>query len=103
MTAAPNRNTISSPPIPAVILLSGNSGLGCEIVWFRMLIRVFGVTVYAVSTIFVVYMLGLALGSFIAGKRVAGKPNLLRIYASVELAIGISALLSTTLMSKLPA
>ena len=52
-----------------IFLFSGISGLVYEIVWLRMLIRVFGVTIYAVSTVLVVFMGGLALGSFMSSPK----------------------------------
>ena len=39
-----------------------------EIIWIRPLSLVFGTTVYAVSTIVASFILGLAIGSWIAGR-----------------------------------
>ena len=65
--------------LPALLLLftlSGISGLIYEVVWLRYLTLVFGVTVYAVSTVLTVFMGGLALGGFLAGtlRRPAAAP-----------------------------
>jgi spermidine synthase len=85
-----------------LFFLSGISGLVYEVVWLRMLIRAFGVTVYAVSTVLVAFMGGLALGSWAAARYLRGSKSLLRLYALAEVAIGISALASTALMAVLP-
>src|SRR5690242_12804397 len=39
-----------------------------QVLWLRMLGWVFGVTVYAASTVWATFMAGLALGSFVAGR-----------------------------------
>ncbi len=70
---------------------SGLTGLIYEIVWTRMIVKVIGAAPFAVSIILTVFMGGLGLGSFIAGKtidRVRGPRRLLRLYALLELAIG---------------
>ncbi|MFH1529479.1 MAG: fused MFS/spermidine synthase [Pseudomonadota bacterium] len=85
-----------------LFLFSGLGGLMYEVVWLRMLIRAFGVTVYAVTTVLAVFMGGLALGSFLAGKRTHRWKNLLKVYAGIEVLIGISALIATLLMQALP-
>lgn len=89
--------------LPLLFLFSGASGLVFEVVWLRMLIRAFGVTVYAVSTVLAVFMGGLAIGSYLAGKRLGRRPNLLADYGTVELFIGATAMASTGLISLFPA
>jgi spermidine synthase len=87
----------------ALFFISGASGLIYEVVWLRMLIRAFGITVYAVSTVLGVFMAGLALGSVVAGRYLKGRVGLLRYYAVAEIAIGLTALLSTLAIGALPA
>ena len=66
--------------------------------WLRLLALVFGVTVYAASTVLASFMSGLALGSFAAG-RVAGRlPNPLRAFGFVEMGVGLSAFLTPLLL-----
>ena len=75
--------------LPALLLLftlSGVSGLIYEVVWLRYLTLVFGVTVYAVSTVLTVFMGGLALGGFLAGKFADRLQRPLRAYGVIELA-----------------
>src|SRR6185295_4447690 len=60
-------------PIVAVLFFfSGACALIYQVLWLRMLGWVFGVTVYAASTVWAVFMAGLAVGS-IAGGRFAGR------------------------------
>jgi spermidine synthase len=85
--------------LPALLLLftlSGVSGLIYEVVWLRYLTLVFGVTVYAVSTVLTVFMGGLALGGFMAGKFADRLQHPLRAYGVIELLIAASAILTPT-------
>jgi hypothetical protein len=47
-----------------LFFLSGISGLIYQVLWLRILSLVFGVTVFAVSTVLASFMAGLAVGSF---------------------------------------
>ena len=56
-------------PIIAVLFFgSGVSALIYQTLWLRMLALVFGVTVYAASTVLASFMTGLALGSLLASR-----------------------------------
>ncbi|MCK4548016.1 MAG: fused MFS/spermidine synthase [Candidatus Eisenbacteria sp.] len=77
-----------------LFFLSGAAGLVYEVVWTRYLTLAFGVTAEAVSAVLAAYMGGLALGSFLLGRRTARIRNLLRTYAWLELGVGIFALLT---------
>jgi spermidine synthase len=75
--------------------VSGFCGLVYEIVWLRLAMASFGVTTPIVSMVLSIFMGGLALGSWAAGRltvrlqdRSAAAP--LRLYALAELAIGLS-------------
>jgi len=92
----------SSPNIPLLFFFSGISGLVYETVWFRMLIRVFGTTLEATSTVLAVFMGGLALGAILAGRKADGLKNPLKIYAVLETLVALSALAATLLMAGLP-
>ncbi len=79
-----------------LFLCSGVSGLTYEVVWMRQLSLVFGVSVYAVSAVLTAYMAGLVLGSYVFGRRigrVANRRQVLRVYGSLEMGIGLTALL----------
>ena len=85
----------------ALFFCSGISGLVYEVVWTRQLTYLFGATLYAVSTVLAAYMGGLALGSFLFGKYADRSKNNLRLYALLELGIGIAALILPFLLSLL--
>jgi spermidine synthase len=68
--------------------LSNMAALVYEVVWGRELGYVFGTTVYAISTVLTAFMAGLALGSFFFG-RLADKRDPVRLFAFLELGIGI--------------
>src|SRR3712207_6835511 len=83
--------------LPALLLLftlSGISGLIYEVVWLRYLTLVFGVTIYAVSTVLSAFMGGLALGGFLAGRVADRVTRPLLVYGILEIGIGLSALLT---------
>ncbi|MGH7361252.1 MAG: fused MFS/spermidine synthase, partial [Candidatus Methylomirabilales bacterium] len=71
--------------------LSGVSGLIYEVIWARQLTLVFGATSPAITTVLTSFMLGLALGSYGAGRWAGRWGNPLRAYASIELGIGVYA------------
>ena len=75
-----------------LFFLSGACGLIYQVLWLRLLSLVFGVTVYAASTVLAAFMAGLALGSALAGRIVdrIGRPLL--VFGVAEILIGLSAL-----------
>src|SRR5438445_4034467 len=77
----------------ALCFLSGISGLLYEVAWTRMLHLLFGDTVLATSTVLTAFMAGLALGSWWSGRRIDRWPQVLGVYAGLELGIGLSAVL----------
>ncbi len=81
---------------------SGAAALIYETVWLRMLIRIFGITVYAVSFVTAFFILGLALGSALAGNFSLKKGRWLFIYGLIEIALAVSALLTTWLLVLIP-
>lgn len=85
--------------IPLIFFCSGASALIYETVWLRMLSRIMGVTVYATSTLLATFMGGLALGSFVFGKFIDRRKDQLKIYAIMELAIGLTAMLVPLILS----
>jgi len=75
-----------------LFLVSGATGLIYEVTWVRLFGTVFGNTVFAASTVLTAFMLGLALGSWFFGRRADRARHPLRLYAWLELAIGVCAL-----------
>jgi len=76
--------------------LTGLTGLAYELVWIRLLILAFGSTQFAVTTVLVVFMAGLALGSFIFGRVVDRFSAPLKVYAAIEIFLGLYCILSPT-------
>jgi spermidine synthase len=80
------------PLLLALFFCSGICGLIYQVLWLRILTLVFGVTVFAVSTVLASFMAGLALGSFGAGKLADRFRNPLAVYGLAEILIGATAL-----------
>lgn len=76
----------------ALFFLSGVAGLMYQVLWLRLLNLVFGVTVYAASTVLASFMSGLALGSWMVGRFGARIGHPIRAFAVIEILIGVSAL-----------
>ncbi|MDB4968333.1 MAG: hypothetical protein JWN44_4022 [Myxococcales bacterium] len=87
----------------ACFFLSGASGLVFEAVWTRELTLVFGSTALAMSTVLSVFMGGLALGSWLAGRLVDRLGDRLRAYALAEAGVGIYALVVPLVLGGYPA
>ena len=81
--------------------LSGISGLVYQIAWVRQASLTFGVSVYAYSAVLGAYMIGLALGSYVMGRRIDDSVRPLRTYAILEIGIAVLAVISTYLLTSL--
>lgn len=94
---------MSKLPLAPLILFffSGASSLVYQVVWVRMLMPVFGVSTFAVSTVLAAFMAGLALGSYWCGRVADRRGNGLRLYALLELGIGVFALIFPLLLAGL--
>lgn len=81
----------------AFFLVSGFCSVLYEVIWLRLAMAQFGVTITMTSTVISVFMAGLGVGSWAAGKltkrleRGSGFPRL-RVYALTEFLIGIGSL-----------
>src|SRR5258707_2806005 len=76
--------------------VSGFCSILYELVWLRLSMAQFGVTSALVSIVLSMFMAGLGLGSWLTGRAIRHqgdrfKVQPLRLYAFVELLIGISA------------
>ncbi len=76
-----------------LFFLSGMCALIYEIVWTRRLTLIFGITVYSISTVLVAFMGGLACGSIWFGNFIDKRKDPIRVYALLEIGIGVSAIL----------
>ncbi len=91
----PARDTTTGAPLLLLVLLfaSGFTSLVYEVTWSRILVSVFGATVYASGTILTSFMAGLGIGGYAGSrliKRWTRSPILL--YGLLELGIGLYAL-----------
>src|SRR5690242_13344447 len=78
----------------ALFLASGASALIYEVVWVRVFSNVFGNTVYSAAIVTAVFMVGLGVGSFIAGhladRRYASRPDsMLTLFGASEAGIAV--------------
>ena len=85
--------TASRSPVYPITLVSGATALIYEVLWLEELELLFGSTAQAAATTLAVFFLGLALGSRVGGSWAAGSRNPLRLYAGIEGAIALTALL----------
>jgi len=83
-----------------LFLCSGMSSLIYEVVWTRLLTVILGNTVFAVSAVLTVFMGGLALGSFVGGRDIDRRRAPLRVYALLEIAIGLSGFGVTSILNQ---
>jgi len=87
--------------LPFVLLLfvgSGAAALIYEIVWFQVLTLVLGSSAVSVGVLLATFMGGMCLGSYLLPRVVSTRPHPLRVYAFLELAIGVFGLLLLVLM-----
>jgi len=87
--------------ILSCFFVSGLTGLTYEILWTRMIVKIIGSAPFAVSIVLTVFMGGLGIGSYLAGKtidRVKNPLALVRIYGLLEITIGIYGLVLPLLL-----
>ncbi len=85
-----------------IFAISGTAALVYEITWIRPLSLVFGTTIYAVSTIVASFILGLALGSWFAGKFTDKLKDPLKLFAFIQIGIGVYGVFLLPIFSLLP-
>ena len=94
MLRADSGSRSGTPLAPLLVLffLSGASALVYQVLWMRLLALVFGVTVHAASTVLAAFMMGLALGSALAGRLADRIRRPLAAFAAAEALVAIAAL-----------
>ncbi|RPI00486.1 MAG: MFS transporter [Calditrichaeota bacterium] len=75
-----------------VFFLSGATALVYQLVWIRVFGLVFGVSVFAISTVLTAFMSGLALGNLLFGRLVDRYKNPLTLFSFLQFGLGIFAL-----------
>lgn len=83
--------------------ISGFVALVYELSWQRLLLRILGSTLPAVTLVLCVFMTGLTIGSFVAGKFVKRVRHPLLAYGLLEALVGVFGLLSLWLFNTHPA
>ena len=87
----------TTPPRPrrffllALVLGSGCSALVYEIVWLQLLQLVIGSTAVSLGVLLGTFMGGMCLGSLLLPRIISCRPHPLRVYAMLELGIGVIA------------
>lgn len=78
--------------VAIIFLGTGASGLIYQVAWQRFFLNVFGATLYSVTAVLTAFMGGLALGSWILGKKSDSIKKPLAVYGVIEIVVGITAL-----------
>ncbi len=82
--------------LAALCFASGVAGLTYEVVWHRLLAVVLGNASFATAAVLAAVMGGMGAGALVLGRR-ADRVHPLRLYAGLELGLGLSALAVPTL------
>jgi spermidine synthase len=94
------RGSLTTKLVP-LFFASGACGLVYQVLWLRLLGLVFGVTVYAASTVWASFMTGLAVGSVLGGWIGDRVRRPLVWFGIVEVLIGLTALATPALLHQL--
>jgi len=84
--------------VKLAFFLSGMAALFYQLIWVRLLSTFFGNTTLALAVCLSAFMSGLALGSYAFGRWAVGRPSPFRLYAALEIAIGLYGVLSPELI-----
>jgi spermidine synthase len=86
------------PPLPwwgaVCFFASGAAGLLYEVVWSKQLSYLLGNSLHAVATVVAAFLCGLALGARFLGVPLARRGNGPRVYAALELGVGMLGVIS---------
>src|SRR6516225_952810 len=88
----PSQKEAGSRFLAACLLLFAGSGCAAliyEIVWFQLLQLVIGSSAVSLGLLLAAYMGGLCVGSLALPRLVPARANPLRVYAALELGIGV--------------
>lgn len=91
MTLAPSRARF--PLLAAMFVGSGCAALIYEVVWFQLLGLVIGSSAISLGVLLATFMGGMCLGSLLVGRFVSPDRHPFRVYAWLELGIGVFGLL----------
>ena len=91
------------PLLLVLFFASGVCALVYQVMWLRLLSLVFGVTVYAASTVLAGFMAGLGVGSFVAGRLASRIRRPLVAFGIAEALVGVTAFATPFLLDALTA
>src|SRR5437868_5513472 len=95
----PQRSTHASLPLLVLLFVgSGAAALIYEVVWFQLLELVLGSSAVSVGVLLGTFMGGMCLGSLLLPRLISPRHHPLRVYAGLEIGIGICGLLLLFLM-----
>lgn len=78
-----------------LVFVSGFCALVLEVLWTRLVANVVGATALALTAVFAIFILGLALGAAYAGRLGGRGPAALRLFGALEAAVGLAGLFVT--------
>src|ERR1051325_1533428 len=92
--APPDQQPVNSSPrfLPLLLILflgSGCAALIYEVVWFQLLQLVVGSSAVSLAVLLGTFMGGMCLGSFLLPRYIGRREHPLRVYAFLELGIGV--------------
>ncbi|MDT8318670.1 MAG: fused MFS/spermidine synthase [bacterium] len=90
-----NIGFLKDPVISTVLMIfmiSGFASMAYEVLWTRLLVMIVGNSTYAFSAILAVFLLGIAIGSFLIGRFIDGRKNLLLFFGILQILIFICAI-----------
>ena len=75
----------------SLVFASGAAGLAYQIVWFRQLRLVFGLSTAAHAAVLAVFLGGLGLGGALLGRRADRHPRPMALYGTLEILVALTA------------
>lgn len=90
------------PRLAGAVALSGAAALMYQLTWVRLLALKLGSTAAAVCAVLSVFMGGMALGSWLFGRRADASGSPRRLYSGMEWALGAAAACTPWLFAHLP-
>lgn len=80
-------------------LVAGFAGLASEVAWTRILVFGLGSTTYAFATMLVTYLVGIAVGSFLAGRVLLHVRRPVGALAVIQVLVGVAGVISLVIYS----
>jgi len=95
-------NPIEISVVIAGFAISGFVALSYEVIWSRVLALIIGSSVYAFSIMLTTFLIGLAAGATIASRFVDRIRSPIRIFALMEICVGVTSLAGAYVFNDLP-